>query len=216
MNDLSDEGSEDCPLETGQESRPTIDCRQLVVAPLYRVHDLRLSLKPDEHGDEDHDDDDDLTTKSLIDHAWSGRVLRLIGNKAKLMESFSWLSTVGGGYSALGERDSKFSTRAGALSLGQQLQIADQLGDERLKVMCHLFAALAALQLNNKGFCLDYIQRVIIPLINAMPYRDPIIANILRHICFRMSILDKYMVFRNNAIEGQPSDQEAHDLSTKQ
>lgn len=66
--------------------------------------------------------------------------------------------------------------------------------------MCHLFAALAALQLDNKQFCVNYIQRVILPLINAMPYRDPMLTNILRHICFRMSALDRF-TGANNAIE---------------
>lgn len=121
-----------------------------------------------------------------VDHNWSKKILELVGNKAKLMESFSWLSTVGGGFSALGERDSKWSARAGALSLGQQLKLAELLGDERLKVMCHLFAALAALQMDNRQFCFNYIKRVILPLINAMPYRDVILINILKHIAFRL------------------------------
>lgn len=121
-----------------------------------------------------------------IGYSWSRKILELVGNKARLMESFSWLSTVGGGFSALGERDDKWSLRAGALSLGQQLHLAELLGDERLKVMCHLFAALAALQLDNKHFCVNYLRRVIIPLMNSLPYKDPILTNILRHICFRL------------------------------
>lgn len=148
------------------------------------------------HHDADDDSSDDDTSfsfvhQSFIDYSWSRKVLELIGNKAKLMESFSWLSTVGGGFSALGERDSKFSMRAGRLSLGQQLKLAELLGDERLKVMCHLFAALAALQLENKHFCRNYIRNVIVPLINSLPYYDPILINILRHIWFRLNSMNR-------------------------
>ena len=183
--------------------------KQLTVANcVNRIYDFNLpnlNRSHEENGDGD-DDDDEPTYKSLIDHAWSQRIQELVGNKAKLLESFAWLSTVGGGFSALGERDNQFSARAGALSLGQQLRLAEMLGDERLTVMCHLFVALAYLQLNNKIFCLNYIQRVIIPLINAMPYQDPILKNILRHICFRMSMMDKYSAPRYNAIENKQTD----------
>lgn len=142
-------------------------------------------------------DDDENYQFSMIDHNWSKKILELVGNKAQLMESFSWLSTVGGGFSSLGERDNKFSMRAATLSLGHQLRLAELLGDERLKVMCHLFAALAALQLDNKQFCRDYITRVIMPMINQLPYRDPILINMLKHIYFRLSTLDRFMLYRN-------------------
>ena len=138
---------------------------------------------------------------SPIDYSWSKKILELVGNKARLMESFSWLSTVGGGFSSLGERDNKFSARAGALSIGQQLQLAELLGDQRLKVMCHLFAALAALQLDNRDFCVNYIRRVILPMMRTLPYPDPILTNMLRHICFRLSNLDRIM--SANAIENR-------------
>lgn len=206
-----DDHSQASERQPGQE---TDDCsgndsKQLAVANcVTKIYDFNLPNGSGKYAEnEDGDDDgDEPTNRSLIDHAWSRKILELIGNKAKLLESFSWLSTVGGGFSALGERDSKFSARAGALSLGQQLRLAELLGDERLKVMCHLFGALAALQLNNKQFCLNYIKRVIIPLINAMPYHDPILTNILRHICFRMSMMDNFAAARYNAIENNKED----------
>lgn len=156
-----------------------------------------------------HKDSDNLLDRydfsvSQIDHEWSRKILELVGNKAKLMESFSWLSTVGGGFSALGERDPRFSLRAGALSLGQQLHLAELLGDERLKVMCHLFAALASVQQSNKKFCFNYIRRVIVPLMNAMPYHDPTLTNILKHILFRLSRIESFRNFYN-AIESNKS-----------
>lgn len=85
---------------------------------------------------EDDDSDDRFNfNMTLIDHSWSKKILELVGNKAKLMESFSWLSTLGGGFSALGERDAKFSARAGALSLGQQLHLAELLDVSKLCVI---------------------------------------------------------------------------------
>lgn len=146
---------------------------------------------------------------TYIDRSWTRKILELVGNKARLMESFSWLSTIGGGYSALGENDPKFSIRAGALSLGQQLHLAELLGDERLKVMCHLFAALAATQQNNRYFCRRYILRVILPLMNSLPYRDPILTNILSHICFRINAVGLHA---RNAIEEARKKQTPLDL----
>uniref|UniRef100_A0A6G1SAF9 Microtubule-associated protein RP/EB family member 1 n=1 Tax=Aceria tosichella TaxID=561515 RepID=A0A6G1SAF9_9ACAR len=174
--------------------------RQLVL--FNASHSTYRQEQDNQLGDVDADELYYRYNSSLLDLAWSRRIHVLVGNKAKLMESFSWLSTVGGGFSSLGERDCRFSARAGALSLGQQLRLAELLGDERLKVMCHLFAALAALQLDNKFITLNYIKRVILPLIDALPYRDPILTNILKHICFRISVFDRLIGARKNAIEG--------------
>lgn len=180
------------------------DCnnKQLAVANISKIYNYHLP----KGFDSDDDDDKNSANISIIDHAWSRRILELISNKVRLLESFSWLSTVGGGFSSLGEQDKDFSVRAGALSLGQQLRLAELLGDDRLKVMCHLFGALAFVQQDNKQFCINYIKRVIIPLIEAMPYRDPIITNILGHICFRMSNLDHFKTAQQNAIENTKVD----------
>jgi hypothetical protein len=182
-------------IESGES-----DDRQIVL--FDSSHSPGCSKQKNQSENSDEDELRYTYSSSLLDRAWSKRIIVLVGNKAKLMESFSWLSTVGGGFSSLGERDCKFSARAGALSLGQQLRLAELLGDERLKVMCHLFAALAALQLDNKFVTLNYIKRVIVPLINEMPYRDPILTNILKHICFRISVFDRIVGARKKAIEG--------------
>lgn len=171
----------------------TVDDRQLVIADrMCPSYSYRYYI----NDNDDEDDSDDEHHHSLIDHNWSKKILELVGNKAQLMESFSWLSTVGGGFSSLGERDNKFSMRAASLSLGHQLKLAELLGDQRLEVMCHIFAALAALQLDNKQFCRNYITNVIMPMMNQLPYRDPILINMLKHIYFRLSTLDRFMLHR--------------------
>lgn len=167
---------------------------QLILIKCYDV------MSPNNE-EEDNDDDDRVTFKTLIDHNWCKKILDLVGNKAQLMESFAWLSTVGGGFSALGETDSKFSYRAGALSVGQQLHLAELLGDDRLKVMCHLFVALASLQLGNKKFCINYCSRVIVPLLNKLPFKDQMLRNMLRHIIFRVKTLEKFKNVR--ALKGK-------------
>lgn len=181
------DSSSSCALEivasNGLSTQNSIIIRRL-------SNDFYVGQLDDYETDNTNHDEDEFILKTLVDHSWSKRILGLVGNKAKLMESFSWLSTVGGGYSALGEKDSRFSHRAGTLSLGQQLHLAELLGDKRLKVMCHLFAALAAIQLANKQSCFNYIRRVIVPLMNSLPYRDPILTNILKHILFRLSTID--------------------------
>lgn len=168
--------------------------QQLVVACLNTTGRIDPAINEEDDSD-NYKYDPNIV---YINRSWSRRILELVGNKARLMESFSWLSTVGGGYSALGERDPKFSLRAGALSLGQQLHLAELLGDEKLKVLCHLFFALAATQQDNTAFCTNYISRVIMPLMQRLPYRDTTLVNILRHICFRINAANRY---RSNAIE---------------
>lgn len=164
---------------------------------IIKCYDVRLHS----NNEEEDDDDNRVSYTTLIDHIWCKKILELVGNKAQLMESFAWLSTVGGGFSALGERDSKFSYRAGALSVGRQLHLAELLGDDKLKVMCHLFVALASLQLGNKKFCINYCTKVIVPLLNKLPFKDQMLRNMLRHIIFRVKTLEKFKNVR--AIKGK-------------
>lgn len=173
-----------------QSEQPHHQQLQIIATSDFNKRPIYGSFKIYEYneGSSDEEGDDGFRNGSLIDHIWSKKILELVGNKAKLIETFSWLSTVGGGFSALGESDADFSYKAGALSIGQQLHLAELLGDDRLKIMCHLFFALASLQLKNHEFCINYCRKVVVPLINKLPFRDSVLDNILRHILFRIRI----------------------------
>lgn len=123
-----------------------------------------------------------------INYSWSSKILQLVMKKCILMHSFSWFSTIGGGFSSLGERHARFSLRAGHLSLNQQLVIAERLGDDRLKTMCHMFAALAALQLRKKSACLMYLKQVIIPLMRSLPFEDEALIKMFQYLVCRMKV----------------------------
>ncbi|XP_052800208.1 uncharacterized protein F58A4.6-like isoform X2 [Mya arenaria] len=79
-------------------------------------------------------------------HAWCKR-LQCLGNKRLILEeTMAWLSTLGGGFSALGDYFMSFSELAGRLSQ-TQLQIATEMGDPVLASKCRLFYALSLMQL---------------------------------------------------------------------
>lgn len=180
-----------------QPENQLIEPRSSKQLHIQNVHLLLDKIIGEDADDEEEDeldgiDDDSRLFTTYVDHNWSKKILELVGNKAQLMDSFAWLSTVGGGYSSLGERDSRFSYRAGALSIGQQLHLADLLGDDRLKVMCHLFFALASLQLGNKQFCINYCSKVIKPLLAKLPFKDSTIRNMFSHLIFRIHTIEKF------------------------
>lgn len=124
---------------------------------------------------------------TLVNHEWCNKILSLVHKKASILEGFVYLSAIGGGFSALGEANNKFSLKAGLLSLGKQMRLAELLNDERLMIMCHLYAVMAAIQLKS-DYAFDYYTRVVSPMMAALPYRDPVLKNVWQHVMFRLKI----------------------------
>lgn len=176
-------------MPSDDESKDTT-CKQLVAyrgakSKCWLIYDIKLEddidLKEDDHSN---------MPKSLVDHAWSNRLLGLVQLKIILMDHFHGLSTMGGAYYALGANNDDFTTKAKELSLGQQLKLARLLGDGRLEVICYLNAILACSRLTGSKTCIDYVDKVIVPFIRRMPYRDPIIMNVLKHVRFTIIFRD--------------------------
>lgn len=81
----------------------------------------------------------------VMDYAWGERLCRCGQERQHLDAVMSWLSTLGGACSALGDYLEAFAERAWAISL-QQLEIAQRLGDPTIVSRCRLYAAISLIQ----------------------------------------------------------------------
>ncbi|XP_069951608.1 uncharacterized protein F58A4.6 isoform X2 [Cherax quadricarinatus] len=81
----------------------------------------------------------------IIDYEWCARMNLCAQERQHLDTVMSWLSTLGGACSALGDYSSHFAERAGAISL-KQLDIAIRLGDPGIVSRCKLYAAISLIQ----------------------------------------------------------------------
>ncbi|CAH1972658.1 unnamed protein product [Acanthoscelides obtectus] len=85
------------------------------------------------------------TTCDLIDYNWNERVYEMVREKCELDHALSWLSTLGGAFSALGDYFPSCAEIAGKISINQ-LKLALRLGDPTIAARCRLFLALSLIQ----------------------------------------------------------------------
>ncbi|XP_043461919.1 uncharacterized protein F58A4.6 [Leptopilina heterotoma] len=86
--------------------------------------------------------------KHFIDYAWNERITQMAAEKCEIEHAMSWLSTLGGAFSALGEEIPHCAEVAGKISL-KQFKLAYRLGDPILVARCKLYAALSLIQRGN-------------------------------------------------------------------
>nr|CAD7575309.1 unnamed protein product [Timema californicum] len=86
--------------------------------------------------------------REYVDYAWGQRMERLALERRELAHAMSWLSTLGGAFSALGDRFSDHAETAGRISL-KQLLIASRLGDPAMVARCRLYLSLSLIQRGN-------------------------------------------------------------------
>ncbi|XP_041457146.1 uncharacterized protein LOC121409296 [Lytechinus variegatus] len=79
------------------------------------------------------------------DIRWSKKMLPLWLTRISIEDSFSWLSTLGGAYSALGDHFHHFAEKAGRVSI-HQMKLACQLGDPILLAKCRVYMAQSLMQ----------------------------------------------------------------------
>ncbi|XP_055844897.1 uncharacterized protein F58A4.6 [Episyrphus balteatus] len=83
--------------------------------------------------------------KEAIDYKWNVMTSYTIWEKIEVDYLMSWLSTLGGGFSALGEQFSTCAETAGKISL-RQLQLGLRLGDPFLQARCKLYYSISLIQ----------------------------------------------------------------------
>lgn len=86
-------------------------------------------------------------SKQILDHMWCHRISYLVMERTELDNAMSWLSTLGGAYSALGDHFSHCADMAGRISL-RQFHLALRLGDPSTVARCKLYIALSLIQKN--------------------------------------------------------------------
>ncbi|CAH0549279.1 unnamed protein product [Brassicogethes aeneus] len=85
------------------------------------------------------------TKYDLIDYNWNFRVSRMVREQCELEHALSWLSTLGGAFSALGDYYSNCADIAGRIS-SHQLKLAFKLGDPNIAARCNLYYSLSLIQ----------------------------------------------------------------------
>ncbi|XP_013108439.2 uncharacterized protein F58A4.6 [Stomoxys calcitrans] len=83
--------------------------------------------------------------RDIIDWKWNHMLARKLWERIETDYLMSWLSTLGGGYSALGEQFSTCAEVAGKISQ-KQLCIGIQLGDPFLQSRCLLYYSISLIQ----------------------------------------------------------------------
>ncbi|CAB3220162.1 unnamed protein product [Arctia plantaginis] len=95
----------------------------------------------------------------IIDYAWNERLLRLVWMKVEIENAFSWLSTLGGAYSALGDYFEECAEEAGRISI-RQYKLSQMLGDESLAARSCLYSALSQAQKGNLHISRNIVRNV--------------------------------------------------------
>ncbi|XP_050503118.1 uncharacterized protein F58A4.6 [Diabrotica virgifera virgifera] len=85
------------------------------------------------------------TSYDLIDYNWNERIYLLVRERCELDHALSWLSTLGGAFSALGDYFANCAETAGKISF-HQLKLALRLGDPSIASRCRLYLSLSFIQ----------------------------------------------------------------------
>lgn len=83
--------------------------------------------------------------RQFLDYKWNERMTRMASERREVDHAMSWLSTLGGAFSALGEEFQHCAKMAGRISV-RQFELALRLGDPLLVARCKLYAALSLIQ----------------------------------------------------------------------
>lgn len=81
----------------------------------------------------------------VMDYKWAKMIDTMVVERRELDDSFSWMSTLGGAYSALGDYIPNYAVIAGRISV-HQLELALRLGDVPVVIRCCLYYALSLIQ----------------------------------------------------------------------
>lgn len=106
----------------------------------------------------------------------------------EIEEGLSWLSTLGGACSSLGDRNVHFAKRAGAISLNQ-LQLSLVFGDPNLIARCCIYISHSLCQQGFKRKAIKFVRQCLYPRIIAMGDKsqcDRIVVQMYRALHFRI------------------------------
>ncbi|XP_011631978.1 uncharacterized protein LOC105423768 [Pogonomyrmex barbatus] len=83
--------------------------------------------------------------KQFLDYKWNEKLMQIVIERQEADHAMSWLSTLGGAFSALGEEFEHCAKMAGQISV-KQFELALRLDNPLLVARCKLYAALSLIQ----------------------------------------------------------------------
>ncbi|XP_018407137.1 PREDICTED: uncharacterized protein F58A4.6 [Cyphomyrmex costatus] len=86
--------------------------------------------------------------RQFLDYKWSEKLMQMVAERQEVDHAMSWLSTLGGAFSALGEEFEHCAKMAGKISV-KQFELAMRLDNPLLVARCRLYAALSFIQRGN-------------------------------------------------------------------
>ncbi|KAK0089261.1 hypothetical protein PV325_008201 [Microctonus aethiopoides] len=86
-----------------------------------------------------------MPKKQFLDYRWSEKMNLMAMERREIDYAMSWLSTLGGAFSAMGEQFDYCAKIAGDISI-KQFKLALRLGDPLLVARCQLYASLSLIQ----------------------------------------------------------------------
>lgn len=86
-----------------------------------------------------------MPKKQFLDYKWNKRLMQIVLEKQEADCAMSWLSTLGGAFSALGEEFEHCAEMAGKISV-RQFELALRLDNPLLIARCRLYSALSLIQ----------------------------------------------------------------------
>lgn len=127
--------------------------RTNVINNMYRLSEshesedvlLKLNLNPPQN--------------EIIDYLWNDKLLRLVWSRIEIENAFSWLSTLGGAYSALGDTFQYCAEEAGRIAI-RQYKLSCMLGDKSLAARSKVYTALSHSQKGNLKIARHIIRNV--------------------------------------------------------
>ncbi|EFN89412.1 uncharacterized protein F58A4.6 [Harpegnathos saltator] len=83
--------------------------------------------------------------RQFLDYKWNEKLMQMILERQEADHAMSWLSTLGGAFSALGEEFEHCAEMAGKISV-RQFELALRLDNPLLVARCRLYSALSLIQ----------------------------------------------------------------------
>ncbi|OTF69840.1 hypothetical protein BLA29_003034 [Euroglyphus maynei] len=111
----------------------------------------------------------------------------------ELEESLSWLSTLGGAYSSLGDRNPRFAHEAETISW-KQMQLSLIFGDPNLICRCLIYLSHSWCQQGRRHNAIRLIRHYLYPLLTRLKSNDNsdrIVRRMYQALCFRIRYIYK-------------------------
>jgi len=130
----------------------------------------------------------------VMDKMWGRRIQRLVRERMEVEESLAVLSTLGGAYSSLGERDSRRAVVAGNIAR-LQLLLSSSRGDPNLVMRCCIYQVYSLCQRGLRRRAAFVLKTLVHPTLSQMMIKsvcDEAVKNMYRAAVHRIRYLSGF------------------------